>query len=75
MLCYRPLVRWCLPWLIVCMCLFRSSLGLGIISTAGSVFGAYLMVLAIFSPCPPLVGSSIGVVLVVSTASLLMRWG
>lgn len=45
--------------------LCRSSLGLGIISTAGSVFGAYLMVLAIFSPCPPLVGSSIGVVLVV----------
>ncbi|KAJ6661527.1 hypothetical protein lerEdw1_014437 [Lerista edwardsae] len=45
--------------------LCRSSLGLGIISAAGGVFGTYLMVLAALSPCPPLVGSPVGVALVV----------
>ncbi|XP_066481187.1 solute carrier family 52, riboflavin transporter, member 2 [Tiliqua scincoides] len=51
--------------LVAMFLLCRSSLGLGIISATGCVFGAYLMVLAAFSPCPPLVGSRTGVVLVV----------
>ncbi|XP_062987319.1 solute carrier family 52, riboflavin transporter, member 2 [Elgaria multicarinata webbii] len=45
--------------------LCRSALGLSIISAVACVFGAYLMVLAAFSPCPPLVGSSVGIALVV----------
>ncbi|XP_033011927.1 solute carrier family 52, riboflavin transporter, member 2 [Lacerta agilis] len=52
--------------------LCRSSLGLGIISAVGCVFGAYLMVLAAFSPCPPLVGSPAGVALVVISWILFM---
>ncbi|CAI5778788.1 solute carrier family 52, riboflavin transporter, member 2 [Podarcis lilfordi] len=52
--------------------LCRSSLGLGIISAVGCVFGAYLMVLAALSPCPPLVGSPAGVALVVISWILFM---
>uniref|UniRef100_A0ABM5GDM6 Riboflavin transporter n=1 Tax=Pogona vitticeps TaxID=103695 RepID=A0ABM5GDM6_9SAUR len=52
--------------------LCRSSLGLSVISAAGCVFGAYLMVLAALSPCPPLVGSSLGVALVVVSWILFM---
>ncbi|XP_061463161.1 solute carrier family 52, riboflavin transporter, member 2 [Rhineura floridana] len=52
--------------------LCRSSLGLSIISAVGGVFGAYLMVLAAFSPCPPLVGSPVGVALVVISWILFM---
>ena len=44
----------------------RSLAGLGSLSLLGMLFGAYLMALAILSPCPPLVGTSAGVVLVVS---------
>uniref|UniRef100_A0A8D0SLG4 Riboflavin transporter n=2 Tax=Sus scrofa TaxID=9823 RepID=A0A8D0SLG4_PIG len=39
--------------------------GLGGLSLLGTLFGAYLMALAILSPCPPLVGTSAGMVLVV----------
>ncbi|KAM9051207.1 solute carrier family 52, riboflavin transporter, member 2 isoform 1-T2 [Megaptera novaeangliae] len=45
--------------------LCRSLAGLGSLSLLGMLFGAYLMALAILSPCPPLVGTSAGVVLVV----------
>lgn len=45
--------------------ILRSSSGLGCLSVAGGVFAAYLMALAALSPCPPLVGSSAGVALVV----------
>ncbi|KAJ7338255.1 hypothetical protein JRQ81_010988 [Phrynocephalus forsythii] len=52
--------------------LCRSSLGLSVISAAGCVFGAYLMVLAALSPCPPLVGTSPGIALVVTSWILFM---
>lgn len=45
--------------------LYRSLAGLGSLSLLGMLFEACLMVLAILSPCPPLVGTSAGVVLVV----------
>ncbi|KAJ1075884.1 hypothetical protein K5549_003214 [Capra hircus] len=45
--------------------LCRSLAGLGSLSLLGMLFGAYLMALAVLSPCPPLVGTSAGVVLVV----------
>ncbi|XP_006746359.1 solute carrier family 52, riboflavin transporter, member 2 isoform X1 [Leptonychotes weddellii] len=45
--------------------LCRSLAGLGGLSVLGMLFGAYLMALAVLSPCPPLVGTSAGVVLVV----------
>uniref|UniRef100_A0A2K5CY72 Riboflavin transporter n=1 Tax=Aotus nancymaae TaxID=37293 RepID=A0A2K5CY72_AOTNA len=43
----------------------RSLSGLGGLSLLGMLFGAYLMALAILSPCPPLVGTTAGVILVV----------
>ncbi|XP_061902220.1 solute carrier family 52, riboflavin transporter, member 2 [Entelurus aequoreus] len=43
----------------------RSSAGLGFLSLAGGVFAAYLMALAVLSPCPPLQGNSAGMALVV----------
>ncbi|XP_051015773.1 solute carrier family 52, riboflavin transporter, member 2 [Acomys russatus] len=46
--------------------LCRSLAGLYGLSLLGTLFGAYLMTLAVLSPCPPLVGTSAGVVLVVS---------
>ncbi|XP_072458819.1 solute carrier family 52, riboflavin transporter, member 2 [Notamacropus eugenii] len=45
--------------------LYRSLPGLGALSMLGTFFGTYVMVLASLSPCPPLVGTSAGVVLVV----------
>ncbi|KAM4864820.1 solute carrier family 52, riboflavin transporter, member 2 [Thomomys bottae] len=45
--------------------LCRSLAGLCGLSLLGMLFGAYLMSLAVLSPCPPLVGSSTGVALVV----------
>nr|XP_055223212.1 solute carrier family 52, riboflavin transporter, member 1 isoform X2 [Gorilla gorilla gorilla] len=45
--------------------LCRSLAGLVGLSLLGMLFGAYLMALAILSPCPPLVGTTAGVVLVV----------
>ncbi|KAM5281425.1 solute carrier family 52, riboflavin transporter, member 2 [Ctenodactylus gundi] len=45
--------------------LCRSLVGLCGLSLLGMLFGAYLMTLAVLSPCPPLVGTSAGVVLVV----------
>uniref|UniRef100_A0A8I5YQA1 Riboflavin transporter n=1 Tax=Pongo abelii TaxID=9601 RepID=A0A8I5YQA1_PONAB len=45
--------------------LCRSLAGLVGLSLLGILFGAYLMALAILSPCPPLVGTTAGVVLVV----------
>ncbi|KAL0962603.1 hypothetical protein UPYG_G00342410 [Umbra pygmaea] len=45
--------------------LCRSFAGLGFISVTGGVFAAYLMALAVLSPCPPLLGSVAGVCLVV----------
>lgn len=45
--------------------LCRSLAGLGGLSLLGVLFGAYLMALAVLSPCPPLVGTTTGTVLVV----------
>lgn len=45
--------------------LLRSNAGLGVLSLAGGVFAAYLLALAVLSPCPPLLGSNAGVALVV----------
>ncbi|KAI4891061.1 hypothetical protein NFI96_023919 [Prochilodus magdalenae] len=45
--------------------LLRSSVGLGIMSLGGCVFAAYLLALAVLSPCPPLLGNHAGVVIVV----------
>ncbi|XP_069321966.1 solute carrier family 52, riboflavin transporter, member 2 isoform X2 [Eulemur rufifrons] len=45
--------------------LCRSLAGLSGLSLLGMLFGAYLMALAVLSPCPPLVGTSAGVVFVV----------
>ncbi|KAF6099914.1 hypothetical protein HJG60_011637 [Phyllostomus discolor] len=45
--------------------LCRSLAGLGGLSLLGMLFGAYLMALAVLSPCPPLVGTPAGLVLVV----------
>ncbi|XP_043832525.1 solute carrier family 52, riboflavin transporter, member 2 isoform X2 [Dromiciops gliroides] len=45
--------------------LYRSLRGLGVLSLLGTLLGTYVMVLAALSPCPPLVGTSAGVVLVV----------
>ncbi|XP_040207989.1 solute carrier family 52, riboflavin transporter, member 2-like [Rana temporaria] len=39
---------------------------------AGVILGSYLMVLAALSPCPPLVGSTAGIVLVVLAWSLFL---
>ncbi|XP_040117452.1 solute carrier family 52, riboflavin transporter, member 2 isoform X3 [Oryx dammah] len=49
----------------------RSLAGLGSLSLLGMLFGAYLMALAVLSPCPPLVGTSAGVVLVPATVFTL----
>lgn len=43
----------------------RSSSVLGCLSVAGGAFAAYLMALAARSPCPPLLGSSAGIALVI----------
>ncbi|XP_075067553.1 solute carrier family 52, riboflavin transporter, member 2-like, partial [Mixophyes fleayi] len=57
----------------IAMCvLCRSSLGLGLVMAVGVLIGGYLMVLAALSPCPPLVGSTAGVVLVVLSWSLFL---
>lgn len=45
--------------------LCRSLAGLGVLSLLGMLFGAYLMTLAVLSPCPPLVGTTAGTTLVV----------
>lgn len=45
--------------------LCRSLAGLYGLCLLGMLFGTYLMTLAVLSPCPPLVGTSAGVVLVV----------
>ncbi|KAG7458283.1 hypothetical protein MATL_G00236540 [Megalops atlanticus] len=45
--------------------LCRSSMGLGAMAVAGAAFAAYLLALAALSPCPPLLGTIGGVVLVV----------
>uniref|UniRef100_A0A8P0TSV4 Riboflavin transporter n=2 Tax=Canis lupus familiaris TaxID=9615 RepID=A0A8P0TSV4_CANLF len=55
--------------------LCRSLAGLGGLSVLGMLFGSYLMALAILSPCPPLVGTSAGVVLVVSVLGILRQSG
>lgn len=57
----------------IAMCvLCRSSLGLGLIMALGVVFGGYLMALAALSPCPPLLGSTAGVALVVVSWTLFL---
>uniref|UniRef100_A0A8C4SNA0 Riboflavin transporter n=1 Tax=Erpetoichthys calabaricus TaxID=27687 RepID=A0A8C4SNA0_ERPCA len=47
--------------------LYRSKTGLGILMVFGGVFASYLLALAALSPCPPLLGSPIGVALVVAS--------
>ncbi|KAE8600037.1 hypothetical protein XENTR_v10017444 [Xenopus tropicalis] len=57
----------------IAMCaLCRSSLVLGVIMAVGMIFGGYLMFLAALSPCPPLVGSLAGVVLVILCWTLFL---
>ncbi|KAM8840845.1 solute carrier family 52, riboflavin transporter, member 2 [Spinachia spinachia] len=48
----------------------RSSSGLGLLSVAGGVCAAYLMALAALSPCPPLLGTSVGMAFVVISGIL-----
>ncbi|TRY88253.1 hypothetical protein DNTS_022633, partial [Danionella cerebrum] len=55
--------------------LYRSSIGLGVMSLGGGIFAAYLMALAALSPCPPLLGSQAGVALVVVVGTLLHEAG
>ncbi|XP_060627730.2 riboflavin transporter 2-like [Anolis sagrei] len=43
----------------------RSLMLLGVLSSAGSLVASYIMAMAVFSPCPPLVSSSLGVILIV----------
>lgn len=50
---------------ITMFALWRSSVGLSILALLGLLFGAYILTLATFSPCPPLLGKSTGVTLVV----------
>ncbi|XP_039702049.1 solute carrier family 52, riboflavin transporter, member 2 isoform X2 [Pteropus medius] len=50
--------------------LCRSLAGLGVLSLLGVLFGAYLMTLAVLSPCPPLVGTTAGTTLVAGTATV-----
>ncbi|KAL4629797.1 solute carrier family 52, riboflavin transporter, member 2 isoform X1 [Arapaima gigas] len=45
--------------------LCRSNAGLGAMAAIGGVFATYLLVLAALSPCPPLLGTTVGIVLVV----------
>ncbi|XP_069771185.1 solute carrier family 52, riboflavin transporter, member 2 isoform X2 [Narcine bancroftii] len=45
--------------------LWRSNIGLSVLALLGMLFGAYILTLAAFSPCPPLLGKSAGVALVV----------
>lgn len=52
----------------------RSSTGLGFLSLGGGVFAAYLMALAALSPCPPLLGTSSGVALVVCCNIHFQAW-
>ncbi|XP_023659711.1 solute carrier family 52, riboflavin transporter, member 2 isoform X4 [Paramormyrops kingsleyae] len=47
--------------------LCRSSIGLGVLAAVGGLFPIYLLVLAALSPCPPLLGSTSGIVLVVTS--------
>ncbi|XP_061123935.1 solute carrier family 52, riboflavin transporter, member 2 [Syngnathus typhle] len=47
--------------------ILRSFPRLGVLSLAGGVFAVYLLVLASRSPCPPLQGTTAGVVLVVAS--------
>lgn len=53
----------------------RSLAGLGVLSLLGMLFGAYLMTLAVLSPCPPLVGTTAGTTLVVSPLGTLKQRG
>ncbi|XP_078282042.1 solute carrier family 52, riboflavin transporter, member 2 isoform X2 [Rhinoraja longicauda] len=50
---------------ITMFALWRSSVGLSILALLGVLFGAYILTLAAFSPCPPLLGKSAGIALVV----------
>ncbi|XP_048377000.1 solute carrier family 52, riboflavin transporter, member 2 [Stegostoma tigrinum] len=45
--------------------LLRSHIGLGVLAFLGLLCGVYILMLAALSPCPPLLGNSMGVVLVV----------
>ncbi|XP_044309257.1 solute carrier family 52, riboflavin transporter, member 2 [Varanus komodoensis] len=51
--------------LVAMFLLCRSLLALSALSAVACVFGAYLMGLAALSPCPPLVGTTAGIALVV----------
>lgn len=67
----QPALSFCSPC--------RALAGLAGLSGLGVLLGAYLMALAVLSPCPPLVGTSTGVVLVVSTLGTPkqrgLQWG
>ncbi|GCB78065.1 hypothetical protein scyTo_0021165, partial [Scyliorhinus torazame] len=45
--------------------LWRSSVGLWALALLGLLFGVYILTLAAYSPCPPLLGRPVGIVLVV----------
>ncbi|KAJ8401431.1 hypothetical protein AAFF_G00383500 [Aldrovandia affinis] len=52
--------------------LCRSSMGLGAMAAVGGVFAAYLLALAALSPCPPLLGNTVGIALVVVSSIIFM---
>ncbi|XP_067871855.1 solute carrier family 52, riboflavin transporter, member 2 [Heterodontus francisci] len=45
--------------------LWRSSLGLSVLALLGVLFAVYILTVAAFSPCPPLLGKPVGVALMV----------
>ena len=54
------------------LAIIRSLRGLGVLTLVGSLLGAYEVYLAAFSPEPPLVGTTVGEALVVSTRVVIL---
>ncbi|XP_041039091.1 solute carrier family 52, riboflavin transporter, member 2 [Carcharodon carcharias] len=50
---------------IAMFALWRSSVGLGVLALLGLLFGVYILTMAAFSPCPPLLGKPVGIALMV----------
>ncbi|XP_072110359.1 solute carrier family 52, riboflavin transporter, member 2-like isoform X2 [Mobula birostris] len=50
---------------VAMVALWRSRAGISILVLLGLLFGIYILTLAAFSPCPPLLGKPVGVALVV----------
>uniref|UniRef100_UPI00398F35D9 solute carrier family 52, riboflavin transporter, member 2 isoform X2 n=1 Tax=Pristiophorus japonicus TaxID=55135 RepID=UPI00398F35D9 len=58
---------------IAMFALWRSSIGLSALAVLGGLFGAYILTLAAFSPCPPLLGRPEGVALVKEIQTFLLK--